>query len=47
MGKYLQVGFVRNLEWQRNNAVISYKKMVNLIEEEVIKNYQKESKNKK
>ena len=41
MGKYLKQGFVRELEWQLSREEISYSKMVNLIEEECIKNYTK------
>tara|TARA_Y100001958_G_C20972928_1_gene367172 strand:- start:169 stop:510 length:342 start_codon:yes stop_codon:yes gene_type:complete len=41
MGKYLKQGFVRELEWQLNREEISYSKMVNLMEEECIKNYKK------
>ena len=39
MGKYLKQGFVRKLEWQLNREEISYSKMVELMEEECIKNY--------
>ena len=39
MGKYLKQGFVRELEWQHAREEISYSKMVNLMEEECIKNY--------
>jgi len=42
MGKYLKQGFVRGLEWQLARAEISYSKMVELMEEECIKNYKKE-----
>ena len=42
MGKYLKQGFVRELEWQLSREEISYSKMVNLIEEECIKNYKAE-----
>ena len=38
MGKYLKQGFVRELEWQHNREEISYSKMVELMEEECIKN---------
>jgi undecaprenyl pyrophosphate synthase len=39
MGKYLKQGFVRELEWQHAREEISYSKMVDLMEEECIKNY--------
>lgn len=39
MGKYLKQGFVRELEWQLSREEISYSKMVELMEEECIKNY--------
>ena len=39
MGKYLKQGFVRELEWQLARAEISHSKMVELMEEECIKNY--------
>ena len=39
MGKYLKQGFVRALEWQLARAEISHSKMVELMEEECIKNY--------
>ena len=42
MGKYLKQGFVRELEWQLSREEISYSKMVELMEEECIKNYIKE-----
>jgi len=38
MGKYLKQGFVRALEWQHAREEISYSKMVELMEEECIKN---------
>ena len=38
MGKYLKQGFVRELEWKLNREEISYSKMVELMEEECIKN---------
>ena len=41
MGKYLKQGFVRALEWQHAREEISYSKMVDLMEEECIKNYLK------
>ena len=43
MGKYLKQGFVRELEWQLNRAEISHSKMVELMEEECIKNYKAEN----
>jgi len=39
MGKYLKQGFVRELEWQHAREEISHSKMVELMEEECIKNY--------
>ena len=42
MGKYLKQGFVRELEWQHAREEISYSKMVELMEEECIKNYKEE-----
>jgi hypothetical protein len=42
MGKYLKQGFVRELEWQLSREEISYSKMVNLVEEECIKNFSEE-----
>ena len=42
MGKYLKQGFVRALEWQQVKGEISHSKMVELIEEECIKNYKAE-----
>ena len=42
MGKYLKQGFVRKLEWQLNREEISHSKMVELMEEECIKNYKAE-----
>ena len=39
MGKYLKQGFVRKLEWQLAREEISHSKMVELMEEECIKNY--------
>ena len=41
MAKYLKIGFVRELELKLNREEISYSKMVELMEEECIKNYQK------
>ena len=42
MGKYLKQGFVRELEWQLAREEISHSKMVELMEEECIKNYKAE-----
>ena len=42
MGNYLKQGFVRELEWKLNREEISYSKMVNLMEEECIKNFSEE-----
>jgi hypothetical protein len=42
MGKYLKQGFVRELEWKLSREEISYSKMVNLMEEECIKNFSEE-----
>lgn len=39
MGKYLKTNFVRNLENELNNEQISYGRMIELIEEECVKNY--------
>lgn len=43
MGKYLKQGFVRKLERQLAREEISYSKMVELMEEECIKNYKAET----
>jgi len=43
MGKYLKQGFVRELEWKLNREQNSYSKMVELMEEECIKNYKAET----
>ena len=45
MGKYLKQGFVRALEWQHAREEISHSKMVELMEEECIKNYIAETSN--
>ena len=45
MGKYLKQGFVRELEWQHAREEISYSKMIELMEEECIKNYKAETQN--
>ena len=42
MGRYLKQGFVRALEWKHMREEISHSKMVELMEEECIKNYKKE-----
>lgn len=42
MPKYLKTAFVRNLEILLSREEISYTKMLELIQEEVIKNYEKE-----
>ena len=42
MGKYLKQGFVRKLEWQLAREEISHSKMVELMEEECIKNFSEE-----
>ena len=47
MGKYLKQGFVRKLEWQHAREEISHSKMVELMEEECIKNYKAETFNTK
>ena len=44
MGRYLKQGFVRALEWKHMREEISYSKMVELMEEECIKNYKAEMK---
>ena len=44
MSKYLKQGFVRKLEWQLAREEISHSKMVELMEEECIKNYKAEMK---
>ena len=44
MGKYLKQGFVRELEWKHMREEISHSKMVDLMEEECIKNYKAEMK---
>ena len=43
MAKYLKTAFVRNLEIQLYNEEISYNKMLELIQEEVIKNYKEDN----
>ena len=47
MGKYLKQGFVRELAWMHAREEISYSKMVELMEEECIKNYKEETFNTK
>ena len=44
MGRYLKQGFVRALEWKHMREEISHSKMVDLMEEECIKNYKAEMK---
>ena len=44
MGKYLKQGFVRELEWNYAREEISHSKMVELMEEECIKNFTEEMK---
>ncbi len=46
MAKYLKTIFVRNLEIQLYNEEISYGRMLELIQEEVIKNYKQDIKTK-
>jgi hypothetical protein len=43
MGKYLKQSFVRKLEIDYSRDEITHSRMVELIEEEVIKNYTKEN----
>jgi len=43
MAKYLKTAFVRDLETKLQNEKISYSKMLELIQEEVIKNYKKDN----
>ena len=43
MGKYLKQGYVRNLEWELGKENISYSKMVDMMEDECIKNYKKDN----
>ena len=43
MAKYLNIGFVRELELKLNREEISYSKMVELMEEKCIENYKKET----
>lgn len=43
MAKYLKTAFLRNLETKLKNEKISYGKMLELIEEEVIENYKKDN----
>ena len=45
MGKYLKMGFVRDLHWKHNREEISYSKWVDMMEEECIKNYLAETSN--
>ena len=43
MPKYLKTAFVRDLEIQVNKEELSYNRMLDLIQEEVIKNYKKDN----
>lgn len=43
MARYLKNGFVRDLELQVGREKISYGRMVELLEEEVIKNYKEDN----
>jgi len=43
MGKYLKQSFVRKLEIAYSRDEITHSRMIELIEEEVIKNYTKEN----
>jgi len=43
MGKYLKTGFMRKVEKQVRDGEISYGKMLELIQDEVIKNSKKET----
>ncbi len=43
MPKYLKTAFVRDLEIQVNKAELSYIRMLELIEKEVIKNYKEDN----
>lgn len=43
MPKYLKTAFVRDLEIQVNKAELSYTRMLDLIQEEVIKNYKEDN----
>lgn len=43
MAKYLKTSFLRDLEIKLQNEKISYGKMLELIEEEVIENYKKDN----
>ncbi len=43
MARYLKTGFVRDLELQVGREKISYGRMVELLEEEVIKNYKEDN----
>ena len=38
MSKYLKQGFIRKLEWKHSRGEISYSNMIDLIEQECIKN---------
>lgn len=39
MGTYLKTAFMRDMEWKLTKGEISYGKMLELVEEEIIKNY--------
>ena len=43
MGKYLKLEFVRDLQWELFKGKISHYKWIELMEEECIKNYKKET----
>lgn len=43
MAKYLKTAFLRDLEIKLQNEKISYGKMIELIQEEVIENYKKDN----
>jgi hypothetical protein len=43
MAKYLKTAFLRDLEIKLQNEKISYSKMLELIQEEVIENYKKDN----
>jgi hypothetical protein len=43
MPKYLKTAFVRDLEIQVNKEELSYNRMLELIQEEVIKNYKEDN----
>lgn len=43
MAKYLKTAFLRDLEIKLQNEKISYGKLIELIQEEVIENYKKDN----